>query len=401
VRIALVHNLSPGGAKRALVETGRRLAQRGHDIDVFELASPLADIQSPREFARSVNRFDIPPFVDAKSGVLTKLLGDMRFYRRLRGVYEFMAAAINRGGYDVAYVHHCRFTQSPFVLPALRIPSVYFCQEPPRALYEPAVPRPYEHVARGIRGRLRRAKLDRLRRWDVDNVMAATVLLANSFYSAEVVYRVYGIEPVVARLGVTAADFAPSTEAREHMVVSVGSLIPNKGHDLVIESVGQMDAGERPRVVIASPKAHERHPEEIYLRSLAAARGVTLDIRQLSETSDIAALLGRALANVYVPRLEPFGLVPLEAMACETPTIGVAEGGVRETVTDGVTGILCERDPEIIAAAIRRLATDSTLVTAMGKSGREEAGSRWTWDRTTDAVERGIHRAIQTRHPKG
>ncbi|MBN2702197.1 MAG: glycosyltransferase, partial [Methylothermaceae bacterium] len=71
----------------------------------------------------------------------------------------------------------------------------------------------------------------------------------------------------------------------------------------------------------------------------------------------LRCLIGRAVATIYLPRDEDFGMSPVESMAAGKPVIGVAEGGVLETVVDGKTGILLPPDPspEAVCQAVKRL----------------------------------------------
>jgi glycosyltransferase involved in cell wall biosynthesis len=80
-------------------------------------------------------------------------------------------------------------------------------------------------------------------------------------------------------------------------------------------------------------------------------------------------LYSNALAAVYVPINEDWGLIPLEAAASGKPTIGVNEGGLRETIKDGVTGFLLDSvNPKEIAKKIDLLASNKKLARKMGKS---------------------------------
>jgi glycosyltransferase involved in cell wall biosynthesis len=395
MRIAVVHNLPPGGAKRAMREICARLPDRGHVLDVFEVPDTEREAFSIRPFARRVFDFLPPTFVDARANLVAKVAGDVRFYSRLRRMYREIARQIDGGGYDLAFVHHCRFTQSPFVLTALEAPSVYYCQEPPRVLYEPPIPRPYSVRVGGAHGALRSRKLAKLKRWDRENALAATVITVNSLYSAESIYRTYGRTPLVARLGVDAERFRTTPKQRERMVVSMGAFNPNKCHDLVIEAVARIPEPDRPRLVITTPSVLRQSPEELYIRALARTRGVELEVTTLVTDESIADLLSRASANVFLPRLEPFGFVPLEAMAAGTPTVGVAEGGVRETIIDGVTGLLCERDADQIARAIERLLADEPLRERLVQAGLEDVRARWRWDSCVDVIERAFDMAVR------
>jgi glycosyltransferase involved in cell wall biosynthesis len=68
----------------------------------------------------------------------------------------------------------------------------------------------------------------------------------------------------------------------------------------------------------------------------------------------------------------------------------VAEGGVRETVTHGKTGLLTARDPRAFADAIQALLENRDLRESLGSAGRAHVLERWTWDRTAIEVERSL-----------
>jgi glycosyltransferase involved in cell wall biosynthesis len=83
-----------------------------------------------------------------------------------------------------------------------------------------------------------------------------------------------------------------------------------------------------------------------------------------------------------VPWYEPFGIVPLEAMACGVPVIATAVGGMLDTVLDGVTGVhVAPRDPAAIARAAQMLIDDGDLRRRMGAGGAQRARALYSWDR--------------------
>src|SRR5690606_9408897 len=98
------------------------------------------------------------------------------------------------------------------------------------------------------------------------------------------------------------------------------------------------------------------------LRALAEQVGVAdrVDLRGRMGREEVAALLRSADALVCVPWYEPFGIVPLEAMACGVPVVASAVGGMIDTVVDGVTGVhVPPRDPERLAEALTALLDDA------------------------------------------
>ncbi len=104
----------------------------------------------------------------------------------------------------------------------------------------------------------------------------------------------------------------------------------------------------------------------------------------------------RARLCVYAPYLEPFGLVPLEAMACGTPVVAVKEGGIRESVVHGETGILTERDEAAFADAVTTLLFDGTKSTQMGHRGIEAIHDFWTLEHAGERLLGHLQRVVST-----
>jgi glycosyltransferase involved in cell wall biosynthesis len=96
---------------------------------------------------------------------------------------------------------------------------------------------------------------------------------------------------------------------------------------------------------------------------------------------------------VYAPRLEPFGLAPLEANACGLPVVAVAEGGLRETIIDGVNGFLVQHQPQMMADAIQRLAHDKDLAAQLGKNGSRIVQEKWSVNAAVERLERQLTQA--------
>src|SRR3954447_14383079 len=87
---------------------------------------------------------------------------------------------------------------------------------------------------------------------------------------------------------------------------------------------------------------------------------------------------------VYAPHLEPFGYAPLEANACGTPVVALAEGGVRETVHHEVNGLLVSHaSSELFAAAMERLIDEPRLSLQLGRQGQDRVKTRWDLEAST------------------
>jgi glycosyltransferase involved in cell wall biosynthesis len=226
------------------------------------------------------------------------------------------------------------------------------------------------------------------RKEDATNVRCATLLLTNSYFTAESIYRAYNRRALVSYLGVDIDLFRPLDMPRQDFILSVGAVSPLKGYDFLVDALGHMPRENRPPLLIVGNTVSGS--EHTYLKTFAAQRGVTVDVRCNVPDTELVQLYNQARALVYAPVLEPFGFAPLEAMACGTPVVAVAEGGVRESVRDGETGLLVQRDPRRFAVALGALLRDEAMHARLGAAGASAVRSLWTW---SAAYERFIELA--------
>lgn len=198
----------------------------------------------------------------------------------------------------------------------------------------------------------------------------------------------------VVPCGVDVGHFVPGPRPADGVfrVLSVSRLVPRKGVDTVISALARLPRGAE-LVVAGGPAAAalDDDPEVARLRRLASELGVADRVRFLGAVGQDAlpSLYRRADAVVCVPAYEPFGLVPLEAMACARPVVAAAVGGLADTVVDGVTGHhVPAGDPGAVAAALDRLRADPRRARRLGRAGRRRAETEYGWARVAGAHER-------------
>jgi glycosyltransferase involved in cell wall biosynthesis len=171
---------------------------------------------------------------------------------------------------------------------------------------------------------------------------------------------------------------------RAYRLLVVGRLVARKGVDDVIRALARLRDTEL--IIAGGPPAAELDidPEAVRLREVAASHGVLDRVVFLGQvTRDrMPALMRSVDALVTVPWYEPFGIVPLEAMACGLPVVASAVGGLQDSVVDGTTGLLVQpRHPEALAETLRRLLADGVRREAYGLAGIDRARARYAWDR--------------------
>jgi glycosyltransferase involved in cell wall biosynthesis len=198
--------------------------------------------------------------------------------------------------------------------------------------------------------------------------------------------------------GVDTSLFTPSErrQAERPRLLFIGRLVERKGIGNVIEALAFLPGVEL--VVAGGPARHglAGDPEVARLRALAAAHDVADRVTFVGSVAraDVPALMGSADIVVAVPWYEPFGIVPVEAMACGRPVVGSAVGGLLDTVVPGLTGELVPpRRPDLLAPVLRDLLADPARRAAYGRAGRQRAVEHYQWSQVsadTEAVYAGL-----------
>jgi glycosyltransferase involved in cell wall biosynthesis len=218
-----------------------------------------------------------------------------------------------------------------------------------------------------------------------------------------------GLRPeraTVIPCGVDVASFRPAQGQREPgppRVLIIGRLVARKGVADALTALAGLPGVE---VLIAggpSPGLLGADPEARRLRRLAERLGMSDRVRFLGGVprDDVPALVRSSDVVVAVPWYEPFGIVPLEAMASGVPVVGSAVGGLLDTVVPGVTGELVPpHDPELLAAVLGDLLEDPARRAAYGEAGRRRAVDLYDWQAVaerTEAVLRAVAGSVPMR----
>ncbi|MEU5912006.1 glycosyltransferase [Micromonospora sp. NPDC047527] len=203
--------------------------------------------------------------------------------------------------------------------------------------------------------------------------------------------------------GVNLASFTPlgpvaDREPGRARILTVGRLVERKGFQTVVRAMALVPDAEC--VVVGGPPEGllETDPYARRLRALAESCGVADRVHLVGAVprEEMGRWYRSADLLVAAPWYEPFGLTPLEAMACGVPVVGTAVGGIRDTVVDGTTGDLVPaRDPHALATAIQRLLDDRIRRFRYATAAGERARSRYSWAATAERLA-GIYGEVAT-----
>jgi D-inositol-3-phosphate glycosyltransferase len=203
--------------------------------------------------------------------------------------------------------------------------------------------------------------------------------------------------------GVDLERFTPNGPAEERRgdrmrVVTLSRLVPRKGIADVIEALAHVPGAEL--VIAGGGESADllADPEAQRLSALARKLGVAHRVyfRGRVERDDVPALLRSADVVACTPWYEPFGIVPLEAMACGVPVVVSSVGGLVDTVVDGLTGLhVPPQSPRRLAYALQSLAAEPERRQMLGRLGVERVRARYSWSRiAADTLD--VYRGLVT-----
>lgn len=321
-RIALVHDWLTGmrGGERVL----EALCQMYPRAELFTLVHVRGSV------ARDIERLAIHrSFVDRLP---------RRFYRFYLPFFPIAVETFDLDRFDlVVSISHCAVKS---VVPRPGARHLCYCLTPMRYAWDQFGSYFGPDRIGRLPSRVVRPLMRALARWDRATARRADRYVAISQHVAERIRRYYNRQSAVVYPPVDTRFFHPATRTGEPFLLVVSALVPYKRIDAAIHAAA---AANLPLKIVG------RGPERGRLERQADSR-----VEWLGTVSDeeVRSLYQRAAA-VVMPGEEDLGLVPLEAQACGCPVVALARGGARETVVDGVTGILVEEGVDALADGMR------------------------------------------------
>jgi glycosyltransferase involved in cell wall biosynthesis len=320
-RVALVHDflLDVRGAERVFLAL----------CDLF----PEADLFTAVYDERGTER----RFADRNmtTSFLQRIHPDARTFRALLPLYPYAMEALDLRGYDLVISSSSAWAHG--VIADADAVHICYCHNPFRYAWNAreATLAEYDPIRRAMLGFV----FQRWRQWDWIAAQRVDLYAANSETTRRRVKRYFGREASVLYPPVETERFAPGPVGEDYVVLS--ELMPHKRIDLAIEAFNEL---QRPLTIVGNG------PDARRLRRLA---GPTVRFTGRVTDNEAATLLSSARALV-VTATEEFGIAAVEGQAAGRPVIALREGGVRETVLEGETGVFFD-EPEAaaLAAAVR------------------------------------------------
>jgi D-inositol-3-phosphate glycosyltransferase len=390
--LATIGGIDAGGQNIYVAQVARQLARLGYQVDVFTRRDS-ARLPEIVEYAPGVRVVNVPagPAQYVRKEEMLPLMSEFSDF-----VCDFARERSRRGdGYRLS---HANFFMSG--LASLRLKE---------RLSLPFV------VTFHALGRVRRLHqrdadqfpLERLEIEDeiIEHADAIVAECPQDRADLTTLYRADDRRVAVVPCGFDKAEFWPITKpfARralgfsptENILLNIGRLAPRKGLDNLIRGLGHLsrDHGVAARLVLVGGNSDlpdpALTPEIARLQAIAAEEGIEDRVHFTGRRTREFLKLYYSAADIFAttPWYEPFGITPLEAMACGTPVIGADVGGIRFSVEDGVTGFLVPpNDPEAFAARAAVLLQNRDLMKENGRNGIHRVQGQFTWPKVARSI---------------
>ncbi len=381
--IATLGGVDNGGQNVYVAQVAKYLAALGHQVDVFTRRDS-AELEAIFPWENGVRVIHVP------AGP-AKYISKEEMLPYMRDFTSFMINFIRReGAYDLI---HANFWMSGLV--ALNVK---------RKL---GIPYAITFHALGRVRRQHQGKNDKFPdvRFQIEEQVAAEAdrIIAECPQDRHDLITLYHAAP--ERVTVVPAGFDPQElqpiskaaarkhlglDSNEHIILQLGRMVPRKGVDNVIRALGHLvhNHGIPARLLIVGGEAEDpdpvKSPELARLMKIAREVSVTEYVTFTGQRQREILKYYYSAADVFVstPWYEPFGITPLEAMACGTPVIGSNVGGIKHSVADGETGFLVPpKDAAALAARLADLFNDPALLHRFSRQSIERVNRYFTWEK--------------------
>lgn len=363
MRIAVFHELQFGGAIRAVNEISKRLKKK-NIVDLYLVDQSLG--KEEIKYFSKVNFYKFSSKQWAGKNPVAKFYKDTVELIKLYRFHKTIAKEIDSKDYDFVFVHPSKFTQAPFILRFLKTKKIYYSEETLRMIYE----------QEGVVGinvlKQYYEKLNRIIRKEIDrkNIKSADLILANSNFTKNNIYKAYRLKSKMVYLGVDVSFFKPGRKSRDIDILYVGSKDESNGYNLLSQSINLLNIKLKIEYVITGQK------------------WVT--------DSTLRDLYARSKIVIAFYKNEPFGLIPLEAMSSGSVVIALDQGGYKETIINGKTGYLVPADPKLISKKINHILSNTNLAKNMGEYARKIMIGKWSWDKRVKEFENVFNQFIKS-----
>lgn len=366
------HFTIPGGAGKTILELGERIAKK-NNYTVFIIALKIRP--------EYIKKYPHIIFIDLGGPTTDTFLFWLTFKKWQKKIYKNIKN-INKK-YDSTVIANV-FPANWLTLPYKKINKnqkiYWYCHEPSAfvhsEIWKTSIKNPIKRGVVYVLGSL-------LKKIDLSIAKFSEKTLVNSDYTAKEVLKVYKQKSIVINPGIDTNKYKRrESNHKINQILAVGRLTKFKNFDLLIKSFKDTKLKNYKLLIIGS--GEENNNLQQLIKNLKLSKAVEIK----NNVSDTELIKNYQKSRIFTlcSFKEPFGMAPVESMACGTPVIVSKCGGAKETVINNKTGLVINMNQKNLTKSIRKLANNPSFASILSKNSSIYASELYSWKNSVNKL---------------
>lgn len=369
------HFTIPGGAGKMILELGSRLADDFQVVMIAQKINPVYKKNYPKIIFEDIGG----PTTDNFSFWLR-----LPHWRRL--VHLCIDKYHDKGEIKlISSVFPANWLSLSYKKKHGDIKTFWFCQEPSAFIH---IKKWRDAIQSPVKRLIANTMAPIFATYDRRTTKFADTIFSNSEFSRKNIRQIYGRNSIVIHPGIDSKKFhSVDFGVKGNYILTVGRLTKFKNIDLLVRALSKFENKIVKLKIVGDGEEMEN------LKSLASELNIANRIEILSGLSDneVADLFAKAKIFVLCSKEEPFGMVPVEAMASGTMAIADNSGGPKEIIDNGVNGLLIDNmNDDKLAKEIDRLLSDQKEIEKLSSMARTKAVGTFAWEASVNKLMKSL-----------
>jgi len=358
------HFIIPGGAVKVTLELAKRLSKK-YNITVITLQILNKYIVAYPEIK----------FISLNGPVTSSFKFWLNFFHWQRKLFKILNTTIDSPTTIIASVFPSNWLVLPYKKTHPQIKTIWYCHEPSAFIH---IKKWRQSINNPLKQTIANIFSPVFSVIDINITKYADILLANSKFGSSLVSKVYNRIPKIIYPGTDTTKYHPIQYNQKHnTIITISRLTKFKNIDVLIKASSQIKNKQTNLIIIGDGEEKEN------LQKLINRLHINNKTKILSGLNDSQLINYCAHAKIFIlcSKNEPFGIVPVEAMACGTPVIVDNTGGPKETVIDNVTGKIIDMNSKNLYLTLNLMLADNDLLKKWSINARKQS-LKFDWSRS-------------------
>lgn len=364
------HFTIPGGAGKVVLELGKRLSAK---YNVFVVALKIN--------AEYLTEYPQIKFITLNGPVTSSFKFWLNFFHWQNQLFTTLDSITTKPSTIISSIFPANWLVLPYKNHNPRVKMIWYCHEPSAFIHikkwRQAINDPLKRLISNLLAPI-------FSQIDKHITKSADLLLANSKFGASLISQTYHRTPTIVYPGTDTTIYKPiNFSQKQNTIVTVSRLTKFKNVDILINAFSKIKDKKTKLIIIGDGE------EKTNLQKLIKELKLEKRTKILSGITNTQLIDYCTKAKLFVlcSKNEPFGIVPVEAMACGTPVIVDNSGGPKETVIDEVTGQIIDMNSDNLCKTLDKMLSNDSLLKKWSINARKQS-LKFDWSQSVNNLEK-------------